>query len=355
MKVTHGGDWFIQVFLSLLFTLIVNSVLSRIIQRVLFKLKKTHTIWDKAIVNALQRPLKVFIWIIGISFAGIIISRTPEYNILFHSISSIRDLGIVVTVIWFFLRVTRNIETSVIERQKTAEDRLDTATIGSICQLFKVAIFITGILIALQTTGVSVSAVLTFGGAGGLVIGFAAKDLLANFFGALMLFLDRPFTVGEKIRSPDRDIEGVVEHIGWRLTRIRTFDKRPLFVPNGIFSMISIQNPSRMTNRRIKTTIGIRYDDATKADQILLDIERMLAEHPEIDQNLVTCVKIIEFAPSSLNFQVYTFTKTTDWVKFQGIQHEVFLKIITIIDSHGAECAYPTTTLHVPEGIAIKS
>lgn len=355
MTTMHGKGWIIQVFLIVFFTLLVNFVLARMIKQILPRLKKTHIIWDTAIVNALHQPLRVFIWLIGISIAATVVSTKSEHDVLFHSIPSIRSIGIVVIVIWFFLRFIRNIESAVIKRQKREEDKLDKTTIRAICQLLRVATFITGVLVGLQTIGVSISAVLAFGGAGGLVIGFAAKDLLANFFGGLMLFLDRPFTVGEWIRSPDREIEGTVEHIGWRLTRIRTFDKRPLFVPNGIFSMISVQNPSRMTNRRIKTTIGIRYDDATKADQILLDVEKMLAEHPEIDQNLVTYVKLIEFGPSSLNFQVYTFTKTKDWVKFQGIQHEVFLKIIAIIDSHGAECAFPTTTLRVPEGIPIKS
>ena len=91
---------------------------------------------------------------------------------------------------------------------------------------------------------------------------FAAKDLLANFFGGLTIYLDRPFAVGDWIRSPDREIEGTVERIGWRLTLIRTFDKRPLYIPNAVFTTIAVENPSRMHNRRIYETIGIRYDDA---------------------------------------------------------------------------------------------
>ena len=80
----------------------------------------------------------------------------------------------------------------------------------------------------------------------------------------MFVYLDRPFAVGDWVRSPDREIEGTVENIGWRVTRIRTFDKRPLYIPNSIFSQIAVENPSRMSNRRIKETIGIRYDDASK-------------------------------------------------------------------------------------------
>ena len=163
---------------------------------------------------------------------------------------------------------------------------------------------------------------------------------------------NRPFKVGDWIRSPDKPIEGTVEYIGWRVTRIRTFDKRPLYVPNGSFLTISVENPSRMTNRRIKTNVGIRYQDAEKMDTIVDDVKSMLMKHPEIDTNQTLIVNMVEFGASSLNFMVYTFTKTTNWVKFQEVQHDVFLKILAIIDSHDAECAFPTQTLYFESPIS---
>lgn len=96
--------------------------------------------------------------------------------------------------------------------------------------------------------------------------------------------------------------------------------------------------------------IGVRYVDANKMNDILNDCEKMLYEHDEIDQNQTTFVNLIEFGQSSLNFQVYCFTKTTNWVKFQQVQQDVFLKILNIIAHHGAECAFPTRTLHFAEG-----
>ena len=184
---------------------------------------------------------------------------------------------------------------------------------------------------------------------GGLAVGFAAKDMLANFFGGLMIYLDRPFSVGDWIKSPDKEIEGTVEHIGWRLTRIRTFDKRPLFVPNGMFSTISVENPSRMTNRRIKAIINLRYDDANKIAIILKDIENMLGKHPAIDTEQTLMVNLVECASWSLNFMLYAFTKTTKWAEFQAVRQDVFIKVLEIVDSHGAECAFPTSTVHIPD------
>jgi len=94
-----------------------------------------------------------------------------------------------------------------------------------------------------------------------ILVGSVAKDMLANIFGGLMIQMDKPFSTGDWIRTTDKSIEGVVEKIGWRMTRIRTFNKNPLYVPNGIFSTIPIETPSRMTNREIYVVIGIRYDD----------------------------------------------------------------------------------------------
>ena len=214
-------------------------------------------------------------------------------------------------------------------------------------KLLRLSVMITAALVGLQTLGFSVSGVLAFGGVGGLAVGFAAKDLLANFFGGLMIYLDRPFAVGEWIRSPDREIEGTVEQIGWRLTKIRTFDARPLFIPNAAFTSIAVENPSRMTNRRIYETIGIRYDDARLMAVIVADVKQMLKEHPDIDTRRTLIVNFNAFAPSSMDFFVYTFTKTTNWIRFHEIKQDVLLKIIEIIESHGAECAFPTSTVHL--------
>ena len=155
------------------------------------------------------------------------------------------------------------------------------------------------------------------------------------------------------MRSPDREIEGTVEKIGWRLSVIRTFDKRPLYVPNSVFANVAVENPSRMTNRRIYETIGIRYDDLDKKPAIVAEVETMLRNHADIDTEQTLMVNFVSFGASSLNFFVYTFTKTTVWVEFHQIKQDVLFKIADIIARHGAEIAFPTTTVHVPDGIAL--
>ena len=225
-------------------------------------------------------------------------------------------------------------------------DVSDETTIHALAKLGYMVVGIAGVLTLLQSLGLSISGLMAFGGMGGIAVGFAAQDLLANFFGGLFIYTDRPFSVGDWIRSPDRNIEGTVEKIGWRVTQIRTFDKRPLYIPNAIFSQIAVENPSRMSNRRIKETIGIRYDDAGKMAKIIELTKEMLLAHSDIDTSKTLIVNFNAFASSSLDFFIYTFTKTTNWVDYHQIKQDVLLKVLDIIEGQGAECAFPTSTVH---------
>lgn len=195
--------------------------------------------------------------------------------------------------------------------------------------------------------GLSLSGLLAFGGIGGIAIAMASKDILSNVFSGAMLYFDRQFNIGDWISSPDRNIEGTVVEIGWRLTQIQTFDNRPLYVPNSLFSSISVENPGRMTNRRISTEIGLRYEDAGKVKVVVDDIRQMLSQHPDIDQNQTTLVYFNAFADSSLNIMVYCFTKTTKWAEWLEVQQNVYLKIIDIVQQHGADFAFPSQTVYL--------
>lgn len=170
---------------------------------------------------------------------------------------------------------------------------------------------------------------------------------MANFFGGLTIYLDRPFCVGDWIRSPDKQIEGTVEYISGRHTRVRAFNKNPICVPNALFTTIVVENPSRMSHRRIKETIGIRYDDIGLIGVIVTDVKSMLQNHPEIDATQTLIVNFDTFGPSSLDFFIYTFTKTVIWVNFHAVKQDVLLKVAAIIESHGAQIAFPTRTLHI--------
>ena len=132
----------------------------------------------------------------------------------------------------------------------------DVTTVFALSKLSRLVIFVVTVITVAHTLGFNVGALLALGGVGGIAVGLAAKDLLANFFGGLTIYLDRPFSVGDWIRSPDKSIEGTVEYISWRHTRIRAFNKNPIYVPNAVFTTIVVENPSRMSHRRLKETVG---------------------------------------------------------------------------------------------------
>ncbi|MCP5470399.1 MAG: mechanosensitive ion channel family protein [Chlamydiales bacterium] len=336
--------WALQVFAVIFTSLLFDFGQRKILQRAHLRLEKSN-IWTDAVLKAAILPFSVIIWMLGISFSVQIIEHASNILIL-SAIIPIKKIGIVAAVAWFFLRVAKNIENNVARSKAHNVDRTTADAIGKIVRL---SIFITAALVGMQTLGINTSGILAVGGMGTIALGFASKDLLANFFGALMVYWDRPFKVGEWIRSPDKEIEGYVESIGWRLTKIRTFEKRILYVPNSVFSTISVENPSRMSNRRIKEMIGVRYDDIKHVPSIVADIKQMLIDDDRIDKNMVMIVNLAEFGPSSLDILVYTFTKTTKWVEFHGIKQEVLLRIAEIIEKYGAEMAFPTQTLHLPD------
>ncbi|MEW5248450.1 mechanosensitive ion channel family protein [Microbulbifer sp. 2201CG32-9] len=344
--------WIVATFIIVLGTALGAWFCTGFVRRLHRRAEKTANPWDDALVAALNPPAMVLIWLLGLTLAAGRAGSATGAEI-FSLVVPVRQIGLILVLTWFALRFARNVEANLRNPQYMSKP-MDATTVRAMGKLVRVSILITSALVLMQYLGYSISGVLAFGGIGGLAVGFAAKDLLANFFGGLMVYLDRPFAVGDWVRSPDKEIEGTVEDIGWRLTRIRTFDKRPLYIPNSIFNQIAVENPSRMLNRRIFETIGVRYEDAGQLSAIVTDVKAMLQEHPEIDSNQTLIVNFNSFAPSSLDFFIYCFTRTTEWVRFHEIKQDILLTVLRIIEGHGASCAFPTSTVHiaeVPEGL----
>jgi len=346
--------WIVQVFVVVFAALLCSFLLRRVLKRLHERLKTTANLWDDALISAMQGPALLLVWVVGLTFAVDIVYAQTRAAI-FTAVGPLRQVGVVCAITWFLMRLTRHLQDRIIARRQSGEGRLDAATADALGKLLRASILITAGLVALQTLGFSVSGILAFGGIGGIAIGFAARDLLANFFGGLMLYLDRPFAVGDWVRSPDRNIEGAVEHIGWRLTRIRSFDKRPIYIPNGVFSTLVIVNPSRMTHRQLYETIGIRYRDADKMAAIVADVAALLNRHPGIDPSQAIMVNFTRFAPSSLDFFVCAHTHTTVWAEFNQVKQDILLQINDIIAAHGAQIAFPTSTLDLPDAVRLVS
>lgn len=342
--------WMVQVFVIVLLTLLVSYAAKKGFDKLEKSAKRSNTFWDDLLVGAARKPVRLFIWLNGLLLATDVVRKVSNEPI-FDFVEPVRSVTFVLVFAWFMVSFIRKGE-EMVQDPNHASKPMDATTASALGKLMRLSVLITSALVVLQSLGFSVSGVLAFGGIGGIAVGFAAKDLLANFFGGLMIYLDQPFRVGDWVRSPDQDIEGTVENIGWRLTRIRTFDKRPIYVPNATFANITVENPSRMFNRRLYENIGVRYSDAGKVAAIVADVEKMLKEHEAIDQDQLLMVHLNKFAASSIEFFIYTFTKTVVWKEFHEIKEDILLKIIDIVEGHGAEFAFPTQTIHMAEAEA---
>jgi MscS family membrane protein len=341
----------LELFIIVFLTALVSYIAGKFFVKIEKQFTKTNNLWDDTLLHAARPPITFAIWLIGLSCAAYTAQLQSGAEI-FGAIPVLQRAGVIFCLTWFVIRFISGAEKIVICPEKMKEP-MDETTVSAMGKLLRASVIITSVLVVLQTMGYSVSGVLAFGGIGGIAVGFAAKDLLANFFGGLMVYLDRPFKVGDWVRSPDKDIEGTVVKIGWRLTTIQTFDKRPLYVPNAVFTSISVQNPSRMSHRRIYETIGLRYDDAGKISSIIQKVKAMIEGHDELDMTQTLIVNFNAYGGSSLDFFVYTFTKTTNWIEYHKVKQDVLLKILEIIEQEGAEIAFPTSTVLVPEGVQV--
>ena len=331
----------IQMSGVLLFVAIVVHIgLSFILNKLSKHTDSTKTQIDDYFIDALSAPLKVLIWYGWIYFS--MLQLRPDFPALGQIIEYI-DITPIFILAWGILRLISSIEKFMLEK----DGSVDKDSIRLFTRLIKIVFVFAIILGVAQYFGYSVSSILTLGGVGGIVVGFAAKDMLANVFGGLMIQMDKPFSTGDWIRTTDKSIEGVVEKIGWRMTRLRTFNKNPVYVPNGIFATIPIETPSRMTNRQIHEIIGIRYDDIDQMQSIIEKVEKMLADHEHIDHEEPCRVYFDLFNASSLDFVIWAFSSVTDSSEFKKIKGRLLLDVADIIAEHGAEIAYPTQTLHI--------
>lgn len=349
------GGWGLaaSVFGIVLFALVLDLVQRFITYRLAKKTRDTENPWDDALFDAIRKPASLFIWLMGISFAAEIVSKHTE-AVIFDYVDELRAIAVVLVLTWFLLRFINKVERNFIEKRMKENQQFDQTAVDAIGKLLRATTVITATLVMMQTFGFSIGGILAFGGVGGIAVGFAAKDMLANFFGGMTIYLDKPFKVGDWIRSPEKEIEGSVERIGWRSTRIRTFDQRPLYVPNSVFTNIVVENPSRMFARRIFETVGIRYDDFHVLEKIVDEVREMMRSHEEIAQERTLMVNFDAFADSSLNFFVYAFTRTKVWDEYHAVKQDVLLKIGRIIEKHGAEIAFPTRTLHMPQRLLVE-
>ncbi len=338
---------------ALIFALIIflNFVIRLAIRKIYSKVQTSKgEILDESFIGRIAKPLRIMIWLVGISYMIYFFVTSLQIQQDFDaSFIQWRNLIIIFCISWLCFEIKKQFQLSVVKNLQYSGKHIDRTRVDLLSKVFSILIILLAGMIILQTLGVDITAIIAFGGVGGIAVGFASKDIIANYFSGFMIHITRPFKVGDWIYTQDQTLNGTVEYIGYYVSVIRGFDKRPYYVPNALFSSKMIVNASRMTHRRINQTIGIRYDDLLVLPIIVEDIKKMLEKHPGIDTKQLLVVDFIEYGPHSLNIQIYTFSKTTAWKQWLDIQQDILIKIGKIILDHGAELAFPTTTVDFPK------
>jgi MscS family membrane protein len=335
----------ITLFATVVAQRVVINAFTRVAQRLA---ARTKTMLDDMLFTAAGRPASMLILVIGLLLTVHVLQPPAEsFPIIGLADQAGRILSIVIGV-WFLWRMIEGLAAYFTDRAKQSDSSLDDQLVPFIAKTLRIFLVMTAVLVIAQNMGYSISGLLASLGIGGIAVAMAAKDTIANIFGSVMLLVDRPFRVGDWIKTSE--FEGVVEEIGFRSTRIRTFARTLVNVPNSQLANMVIDNIDARSERRIKMRIGLTYNTTpAQMKAAIKGIENILIQHPGVDQSY-KLVKFDEFEDSSLSIFLYYFSSSKVWGEYLQVRQEVNMQIMELLQELELEFAFPTRTLHIEKG-----
>ena len=302
--------------------------------------KLTDNYYDDRIISALKAPIRFAFILVGIHLFFLIIFKEN------HVIKNILNTLIVYDIFWAILLVIESLRSLAHKFAGRFSSDLSQEVGNFMLTILKILIMGVGLGAMLQVWGINVTALVASLGIGGLAFALAAKDAASNLFGSFSLLADKSIRIGEWIKV--NGVEGIVEDIGMRTTKVRSFGKSLITVPNQIVANNPIENFSRRGVRRIKMRIGITY--ATPSDKVInivKEIKYMLHNHEKIAQKETLLVNFESFGDSALNIFIYTFTSTANWEKYLDIREDIHIKIMKIVEENGSSFAFPSQSIYM--------
>lgn len=330
-----------------LLAILLGVLVSRlIVVFVNWRLKREDA--DEKTIRAVGRPL---FWLAmqGGIWAGVELLGLPvEYESFCEAVLKATAAAIVT---WAAFGSIDLLAAYLMRLVRRTESKLDDQLVPLVRKALKIFVVVVAIALVLQNMGYSVTGLVAGMSIVGAALALSAQKTIEHFFGGIIIFVERPFQVGDWI-TVDGKIEGTVEEVGFRSTRIRTFASTLITVPNSTVASAAIENHTRMPRRRISTTIGISY--APKGDQVraaLDEIRALVRGDERIDQSS-WMVRFTDFQDSSLGILLYCFTKTTVWDEYLAVREDLLLKIKDLLEARGLEIAFPTRTVYLRQETA---
>ncbi|WP_239421889.1 mechanosensitive ion channel family protein [Bacillus sp. CGMCC 1.16541] len=292
------------------------------------------------ILEAFEKPLRWVFVIIGIQVAlpylpFELLSATVEGKIV--------RSAFMILIGWGFFNLADSTSLFFSTFSKNFDFQVDRIIIPFVEKTIRVIVIALSVSVIADQWGFNVNGFVAGLGIGGLAFALAAREALANLFGGVVIITEKPFTIGDWIKTPS--VEGVVEDISFRSTRVRTFAQALVTVPNSTLSNEPIINWAKMGKRQIAFHLGVTYDTPkAKLEKVVKEIKEMLIEHPEI-HNEVIFVNFDRFSDSSLDLYLYFFTNTTMFGDYLTVKEDVNFRIMEILEKEHVEIAFPTRTL----------
>jgi len=343
---TKDNFWILEIVFVAIALLCVDFIFKYFIRHLRRKTTDKDD-WKTHLDYIILTPVKSIFWLIAIYYIIYILATRFEIPLIANWLAIARNALIILCVMWLFLRWKNTFFKTLFLKMQKRKKNLDHGSFDFLSRVASVIIIFIALLLGLQVFGLNITPLVAFGGIGAAAIGFAAKDVIANFFGGIVIHLTRPFTKGDFICLPNKSIKAVVENIGWYYTLLRDLEKCPVYLPNMAFSDSYIMNLSRRTHRKIEEKIQIRYEDFSKINKIIESIKKYLNEKDLIDTKISPYVFFTAFNDFSLEIFVRVYTLETRYEQFLGIKQEILLQIKKIIDANGADIPFPTTTVEV--------
>ncbi|MGI5921793.1 MAG: mechanosensitive ion channel family protein [Syntrophomonadaceae bacterium] len=327
--------------LILLAFYLLQKIYSRyIFNAVLRVFQKANIGFYSRVAVAFKRPVGVFILVLGVyaSLSYLAVQKPQDLLLL-----DLLRTAIIILLAWGLYAL---VEEKVLLTDEFQEKlNIDPILIHFASKVIRFIIVALAICIVAQEWDYNISGLIAGLGLGGLAFALAAKDTLANLFGGMVIIMDKPFTLGDWI-STSR-IEGTVENISFRSTRIKTFAQAVVTVPNSTLVNEAITNWSKMGKRRINFSLGLTYDTSSeKLKKCIGAIREMLQAHPEVHEDTIM-VCFDKFSDSSLDVLIYFFTKETGWEEHLAVKEDINLKIMNILESEGVSLAFPTRSIYI--------
>lgn len=309
--------------------------------------KRTVADWDDKLFEAVRPPIGAVLQVLNV-YAALAILNLPSHPTNYDAIiNKALVVALIVIGAWALIRSVTLATHFLTKLTAKTKSPLDDRLVPFVDRVMRVAIVIIACLMVLQESGVQIAGILAGLGIGGLAVALAAKDTLANVFGTITIVADYPFDIGDWIKT--KDVEGTVEDIGFRSTKVRTFGNSLVMVPNAKLAGSAIENFSRMFKRRITFRIGVTYE--TTPDQMreaLARVRDVLRNHDDIRQDF-WLVYFTDFADSAMEIMVYCFSKTTVWAEFLAVRESLNLQLMQTLEEIGVEFAFPSRALYMRE------